>query len=737
MIKQEKISIFNMRCASCVNTIEKEIKKLEGIKKVSVNFTSQSALVEFDDQKLKIQDIFRAIEQAGYQAGEEDIDEQKNKKQIKALKIKVIASICLSIPLMYVAMHLSAVYPFHIKLISVIELIAATIVMIMGHDFFTMGIITLGKTKRANMDTLVALGVGAAYLYSLFASANIWMDNRNFSYHNLYFEVGAFLITFILLGRYLEAIVKGKTSQALKKLIKLQPRTAVIFENGKEKEISINELKIDDIILVRPGEKIAVDGVITQGHSFVDESMLTGESLPVEKTPGSQVIGGSINKSGSFKFRAAKIGKDTVLAQIIRLVQNAQSSKAPIQKTADFIASYFVPTVLIVAAISFIVWFSAGQTFIFSLTIFISVLIIACPCALGLATPTAIMIGIGMGAQMGILIKSAEALQKLKDINILIFDKTGTLTKGKPKVTDIVLYNVNKNEALSLAASVEKKSSHPLAEAIIEEAENNKIKIQETSSFTEMPGMGAIAKIDDKEVLIGNSKLTREYNVDISFAQSRIDNLMNKGNTILMLAADKKLIALIAIADVIKDNVKSTILKLQSTVKDIYMITGDNKKTAQAIGTQAKIDPDHILAEILPQDKAKEVKKLQDMKMKVAMIGDGINDAPALAQADVGIAVGQGTDVAIESADIVLIRDNLENIHNAIILSRFVMKKVKENLFWAFGYNVLSIPIAAGILYPFTGFLLNPVIAAIAMVLSSLSVVINSLLMKRREIFKP
>jgi len=733
MIKKESFSISGMHCSSCVNTIEKEIKKLDGIKKAIVNFAMQTALVEYDDKKLKIDDIFKAVEKAGYQPSKEDADKQKKQKEIKSLKIRFIISICLSIPLMYIAMHLSFVFANYIKWICLIEFILTSIVVCMGYEFFTKGIFALYKTKRASMDTLVALGVGAAYIYSLVASINIWIDNQNFSHHNLYYEIAAFLITFILLGRYLEALAKGKTSQAIKKLMGLQPKTAIVIRDGKEEEIPISDVKVDDVIMVRPGEKIPVDGIVIEGHSSVDESMITGESIPIEKTLDSKVIGGTINKTGSFNFKATKIGKDTVLAQIIQLVQDAQSSKAPIQKLADYIASYFVPIVLIIALITFFIWFFVGMSFIFSLTIFIAVLIIACPCALGLATPTAVMVGTGMGAEMGILIKSAEALQKLKKINALVFDKTGTLTEGKPKVTNIVPYSVGKKEILSYAASIEKKSQHPLADAIIEEAKDKNIDIKEISSFEEISGKGAKAKIGSEDLLIGNTRLMEENKVDIAFAKLDIDHLMNEGNTTLLLAVDKKLIALIAIADVIKPHAKEAILKLQTLVHNIYMMTGDNKKTAQAIGIKSKIEYEFIIAEVLPQDKAQEVKKLQDKKMRVAMIGDGINDAPALAQADVGIAIGRGTDVAIESADIVLMKDDIRDIYKALILSKYVMRKIKENLFWAFVYNVCAIPIAAGILYPFTGFLLNPIIAGIAMAFSSVSVVTNSLLMKRHK----
>ncbi|NGX33798.1 MAG: putative copper-transporting ATPase PacS [Candidatus Anoxychlamydiales bacterium] len=731
MAKKINFSITGMHCASCVNSIETEIKKLDGIKKININFASAKAFVEFDENKLKDEDIFKAVEKAGYLAEKEDIDQRKKEKEIKSLKIRFIISLILSIPLMYFAMTSAFLPKILIKHMGFIQLILATPVIFMGYEFFTRGIFALYKTKRANMDTLIAIGVSAAYIYSLVSVIQIWLGNESFSHQNLYFEIAAFLITFILLGRYLEAIAKGKTSQAIKKLMGLKPKFAIVIRDQKEIEIPITDVLINDIIVVRPGEKIPVDGIIIDGHSSVDESMITGESIPIEKVKDSNVIGGTINKTGSFNFKALKIGKDTVLSQIIKLVEEAQTSKAPIQKQVDFIASYFVPIVLIVAIFSFCLWFFLGSTFIFSLTIFISVLIIACPCALGLATPTAIMVGTGMGAELGILIKSAESLQKLKNINAIVFDKTGTLTEGKPKVTNIIPYSIKKTEILTYAASIEKKSLHPLADAIVEKAREEKISFKEVLNFEEFSGKGAKATIDNEEVLIGNKNFMLENNIDISNANLDIDHLMNEGNTTLLVVVNKKLLGLIAIADVVKKHVKQAMIKLQGIVDHIYMMTGDNKKTAEAIGIKAKIEYHDIIAEVLPQDKANEIKKLQAKNISVAMVGDGINDAPALAQSDVGIAIGRGTDVAIESADIVLMKDDIRDVYRAILLSKFVIRKIRQNLFWAFIYNTAAIPIAAGILYPFTGFLLNPMVAAIAMAFSSVSVVTNSLFMKR------
>jgi P-type Cu+ transporter len=727
-----KLSFFieNMHCSSCVNAIEQEIKKLDGIIKVNINFANSEALIEFDNKKTNLKAIFDSVKKAGYTPLKKTDKPHKKILEVKSLKYKFFISLIFSLPLMYLAMFHPFLASLSNKYMALIQFLLSTPVMFMGYEFFTRGFFSLFKTKRANMDTLVAMGVLAAYAYSLFSSIKIWLKSPNFSYQNLYFEIAAFLITFILLGRYLEAIAKGKTSYAIKKLMHLKPKNAIVIREGKEVTIAISDLNINDIVAVRPGEKIATDGVIIEGYSAVDESMISGESIPVEKTKDSKVIGGTINKNGSFKFKALKIGKDTVLSQIIKLIEEAQSSKAPIQKLADIIAAYFVPAVILVAIISFGIWLLANKSFLFSLTIFISVLIIACPCALGLATPTAIMVGTGIGAQMGILIKNAQSLQNLKNVTALVFDKTGTLTEGKPKVTNVISYDVDNDKVLSSAASIEKHSQHPLAEAVYLEAKEKNIKLSKVDDFEQIPGKGAKGRIDNKEVLIGNKHYILENNIDPKEIAYDIDHLMNDGSTVLIIAIDKKIIGLIAIADTVKKHVKKAILKLRSIVDHIYMMTGDNVKTARAIGIKSKIEYEEILAEVLPQDKAKEIKKLQQKSLKVAMVGDGINDAPALAQADVGIAIGHGTDIAIESADIVLMKDNLMDIYKAILLSKYVIRKIKQNLFWAFIYNTLTIPIAAGILYPIFHFLLNPMIAAVAMAFSSLSVVTNSLLMK-------
>jgi len=618
-----------------------------------------------------------------------------------------------------------------IKNMALVQFLLATPVVMVGYQFFTRGILAVFRTRSASMDTLITLGVGSAYLYSLFFSCLIWLNKIPPATENLYYEVAAFLLTFILLGRLLEAKAKGKASQAIRKLLGLQAKSAIVIrDNNIEKEIPIEEVKIDDIVLVRPGERIPADGIVIDGRSAVDESMITGESIPVEKTIGSQVIGATINKTGSFKFKATRIGKDTVLAQIIRLVRQAQASKAPIQKLADKISAYFVPTVLIIAAVAFISWLFFQATLTFALSIFISVLIIACPCALGLATPTAVMVATAVGANQGVLFKNAKSLELFHQVRAVIFDKTGTLTKASPTVTDIIsAKETSESEILRYAAIAEKHSEHPLAEAIMISAKKHNLDIPKPNAFNSLTGKGVIARFQDQIILLGNRKLFLDRQIDTSVIEDKLHTLEQQGKTVMIVGFQNEVIGIIALADTLKESSRAAVDALKKIGKWVIMITGDNRTTAQAIADQLGIHK--ILAEVLPEDKAREIKQLQAQGIKVAMVGDGINDAPALAQADIGVAIGAGTDIAIESGDIVLIKDDLRDVVVAMDLSRYAMKKIKENLFWAFFYNVIGIPVAAGLLYPFTGFLLNPVVAGMAMAFSSVSVVSNSLLMRR------
>ncbi|MBK5247425.1 MAG: copper-translocating P-type ATPase, partial [Peptostreptococcaceae bacterium] len=603
---------------------------------------------------------------------------------------------------------------------AMLQLVLTIPIIIVGYRFYTVGFKAI-LNRSPNMDSLIAMGTTAAVSYSLFSVYQISMGNFN-AVEGLYFETAGVIITLILLGKSLEAVSKGRTSEAIKKLMGLAPKTAIVIKDGKEFEVPIEEVEIGHIILVKPGEKIPVDGEILEGNTSIDESMLTGESMPVDKKSGDQVYAASINKNGTITFRATKVGGDTALAQIVKLVEDAQGSKAPIAKMADIVSGYFVPIVFVIAVIAFLAWFISGESLLFSLTVFIAVLVIACPCALGLATPTAIMVGTGKGAEYGILIKGGEALESTHKIDTIIFDKTGTITEGKPEVTDIITINsIDENYLIQIAASAEKGSEHPLGEAIVKNAEKKGIEFLKVDQFEAIPGYGIEVEINGIKILLGNKKLMDERKISLQEFENQSDSFASQGKTPMYIAMDQKLSGIIAVADVVKENSRNAIEKLQAMGIDVAMITGDNRKTADAIAQQVGIT--HILAEVLPQDKSNEVKKLQAEGKKVAMVGDGINDAPALAQADIGIAIGSGTDVAMESADIVLMRSDLMDVPTAIQLSKSTIRNIKQNLFWAFGYNVIGIPIAAGLLHLFGGPLLNPIFAAAAMSLSSVSVV--------------
>jgi Cu+-exporting ATPase len=742
--KKEKttIGITGMRCSSCVVTIENSLKKVDGVWDAKVNFASERAHIEYDAARVTKEKLEEAISRAGYKAIRRKVDEEQvttdieketREREIKSLKIRFLISLLLAIPLLYFAMAPHLGLPVSDAILgnmALIQFLFTTPIIIAGYQFYTKGFGSVIKTRTANMDTLVALGTGAAYVYSLFVSVAIWTGSLKYGMENLYYEIAGILITFILLGKWLESIAKGRTSDAIKELLGLEAKTAIVLRNGEEKEIPVEEVVIGDVVLVKPGQKISVDGKVIEGHSSVDESMITGESIPVEKTQGEEVIGATINKTGSFKFVATKVGKDTALAQIVRLVEEAQGSKAPVEELADKISAYFVPAVVLIGIIAFIIWLSVGQGFRFALTVAIAVLIIACPCALGLATPTAVMVGTGIGAQNGILIKNAKSLQLASKIDAVLFDKTGTLTRGKPELTDVIkLDKMSENGVLRFAAIAEKNSEHPLGEAIIIGAKEKGIDIPEPEDFESITGRGVSARHQDRVILLGNRKLMEERNIDLSKGDKILRDLEAQGKTTIVVASDNSVVGIVAVADTLKEHAKEAIKALNRLGKQVIMITGDNRRTGEAIARQLRIEK--VLAEVLPQDKANEIKKLQQQGLTVAMVGDGINDAPALARADIGIAIGTGTDVAIESGDIVLIKDDLRDVVMAIDLSKYTMKKIRQNLFWAFFYNSVGIPVAAGLLYPFTGFLLNPIIAGAAMSFSSVSVVSNSLSMKR------
>lgn len=739
-IKKEKIKISGMSCIRCSTTVEKSLKLLEGVKNASVNYATGEAYVEYSPELVDISEIYSQIEKVGYKPVIEDVsdksgsrkerEEYLKEKEYLSLKKKFIIALSFSIPLFYVSMgeHLFLPVPDVFKKhMYLIQFFLSTAVVFTGREFFIKGILSIVRSKAANMDTLITLGVGSAYIYSIYSSLN---SLKNGIDAHLYYETAAFLLTFILLGKMLEAKARNKTSEAVKKLIELKPKKALVLRDGKEVELNVEEVVVDDVIIVKPGEKIPVDGIVIEGNSIVDESMVSGESMPVEKKPGDKVIGGTVNKTGSFKFKATAVGSDTLLSQIIKLVEEAQGSKAPVQRLADKISAYFVPAVLIIAIISFSLWLIAGKSFVFALTVAITVLIIACPCALGLATPTAVMVGTGIAAKNGILIKNAEALELAHKINAVVFDKTGTLTHGKPAVSDVKIYDGDEKEFLSVAASIERKSEHPISKAIVKKAEELELKLYEAESFNSHTGLGVSGRVNGKDVLIGNKRFLTENNISLnSSMENDIERFESDGKTVVMVAVDGRIMGIIAVSDILKDEAKIAVSKLKKMGIKVLMITGDNKKTAEYIANQLGID--EVISEVLPQHKADEIKKLKRKGYVVCMVGDGINDAPALAVSDVGIAIGGGTDIAIEAGDIVLIKDSLIDVIKAIDISRYAMKKIKQNLFWAFIYNVIGIPVAAGLLYPFTGFLLNPVIAGAAMAFSSVSVVTNSLLMKK------
>jgi Cu+-exporting ATPase len=737
------IPVRGMTCASCVSAIEKAVTVLRGVSKASVNFATEKATVEYDPSATRLSEIKKAILEAGYeplnveQTETEDIEREFRQRETRTLQTKLIASITLSLPLLYIAMGHMIGLPVPLLIspeqnpfnFAVIQLLLTIPIAGAGYKFYTIGFPKLLK-GHPNMDSLIAIGTGAAIIYGIFATLQISSGNVQYA-ENLYFETAGVIIALILLGKYLESMSKGKTSEAIKKMMGLQPKTALVIQDDKEIIIPVEEVEAGDLIIVKPGEKIPVDGKVIAGSTSVDESMLTGESIPVEKNPGNQVTGGTINKNGSLRFKATRVGKDTALAQIIKLVQDAQGSKAPISKLADVISGYFVPIVIAIAILSGAAWFITGQSTVFALTIFISVLIIACPCALGLATPTAIMVGTGRGAEQGVLIKGGESLEIAHKLNTIVFDKTGTITEGKPKVTDIVSAGKYKeDDILRWAASAEKPSEHPLGEAIIQGAEERNLALSEISNFQALPGRGIEGDIEGKKMLLGNLKLMDEKEIEVTL-KKEAGQLASQGKTPIYLAAEGKLEGLVAVADVVKESSAEAIRQLHGMGIEVAMITGDNKATAEAIARTVNIDI--VLAEVLPGDKAKEVKKLQAQNKKVGMVGDGVNDAPALAQADVGIAIGSGTDVAMESADIVLMKSDLMDVVTAIQLSKNTIRVIKQNLFWAFAYNTAGIPVAAGLLFIFGGPLINPIFAAAAMAFSSISVVTNALRLRKFE----
>ena len=745
------IPIGGMSCVACAARVEKAIGKLEGVLFASVNFATEKATVSYDPQTVKLSAIRAVIQKAGYEALEVQkcnaADEHKIRKEreIRVLKMKFIISAAFCAPLLYLAMVSMMPWlqwlPFpeylspmrHPVSFITAQLVLTIPILIAGRNFYTAGFKAL-FSAAPNMDSLIAIGTTAAVIYSLWASFDAIVNLNLESVHNLYFESAGVIITLILLGKTLEAISKGKTSEAIKKLMGLAPKTATVLRDGKEFEIHIDEVEPGQILLVRPGGKIPVDGVITDGHSAIDESMLTGESLPVDKKRGDKVYAATINVNGVICFEATKVGSDTALAQIIKLVEDAQGSKAPIAAMADIVSGVFVPIVCVIAVAATAFWYWYAGSASIALSIFISVLIIACPCALGLATPTAIMVGTGKGAEYGILFKGGEALELTHKIDAIVLDKTGTITEGKPEVTDIVTARgVDAKSLLQLFASAEKGSEHPLGEAIVRKALEEKLEFLGLDDFQSLAGLGIEASIGGLQLCAGNRKLMDENGISIEELEAESDNLAGAGKTPMYIALDNKLAGIVAVADVVKKSSAEAIKTMHDMGLSVIMITGDNMKTANSIAKQVGIN--RVLAEVLPQDKSSEIMKLQTENRKVAMVGDGINDAPALAQADIGMAIGSGADVAIESADIVLMHSDLADVPTAIQLSKSTIRNIKQNLFWAFAYNTAGIPVAAGLLrFLFNGPLLDPIIAAAAMSLSSVSVLSNALRLRR---FRP
>lgn len=744
-----KLSIKGMHCSSCAGLIEKSLKKVPGVKQANVNFAAEKASILFDENATSVKNLVEAIFRAGYRAEEVDAKDteyeaRKREKEISNYFNKFIFSFILSLPMLYF-MFLdffswlpgkATLYPY----VGVFSLLfTLPIQFIIGAGFYK-GMWSSLKMKTFNMDSLIAIGTSTAFFYSLvnfilfYARTGSLIGLNGDKIQDLYFETAAFLITFVILGKWLEIRTKGKTSEAIKKLMGLQAKTARVKRNGVDMDIPIDEVLHGDIVIVRPGEKVPVDGEIVKGSSAVDESMITGESLPVEKNMGDSVIGGTVNKTGSFEFQATRVGSETALAQIIRLIEEAQGSKAPIQNFADKISAWFVPVVIGLAILTFLVWyFIFGATLAFALMAFTAVIVIACPCALGLATPTSLMVGTGKGAEHGILIKGGEALESACNINAVVFDKTGTLTKGKPEVTDVLSFSeMDEEDVVAVAASLEKQSEHPLAEAIYNYANEENIDLSEVNDFKAIPGHGVEGKTNGVPYYFGNRRLITEIlKLDLGKIDRKLKRMEEQGKTAMILSAKEKVIGAIAVADTVKETSMEALEKLTKMGIDVYMITGDNTRTAQAIANQLGIK--NVLAEVLPEDKANEVKKLQATGKKVAMVGDGINDAPALAQANVGIAMGSGTDVAMETGEIVIIKNDLRDVATAFQLSKETMGKIKQNMFFALFYNVAGIPIAARV-FAFAGLVLKPELAGLAMALSSISVVGNSLLLK---LFRP
>lgn len=752
-VKTVVFSIKGLHCQSCVGTVEKIVSGMKGVESIVVNLATEKATITYDSTLVKLSEVFHLIAKFGYtgeRITEEVIDRRAEEKRLELKREfnEFLVAIIFGAIIFYISMGsmLGLPIPHMIHydnnplLFALIQLILSIPVVYVGRDFYISGLKKL-TSRTPSMDSLIALGTGAAFAYSLYGTFKIYEGDTHFV-HNLYYESGVIIIALISLGKYLENVSKGKTSEAIKKLMSLQSKRANLFRDGKVVTVDIEEVEVGDTLLIKPGESIPTDGIVVDGISSVDEAMLTGESIPVKKIEGSKVYGATINGTGSLKMEVTETGENTTLSRIIRLVENAQGSKAPIARMTDIISSYFVPAVIAIAVVSSLTWYIIGTMglvslnatpSVFALTILISVLVIACPCSLGLATPTAIMVGTGRGAELGILIKSGEALEKTCKVDTVVFDKTGTITMGRPTVTDIVSNRLEDDVLLKVVGSLEQNSEHPLADAVIREVNLRKLDMFSVRSFNSVTGEGVTGTLEDTpvgdvEVIVGNKKIMDRYKIDIDIHLEEGAKLFDEGKTVIYVAAKDTYIGMIAIADKVRESSKAVIEELKNIGIDVIMLTGDNERTARAIAKEVGVTK--VIAEVSPEQKYSQIKKLQISGKRVAMVGDGINDSPALTQADIGIAVGGGADIALESADIVLMSKNIKDVPKAIELSRATMKNIKQNLFWAFIYNGLGIPVAAGILYPFTGHLLNPMIAGAAMAMSSVSVVSNALRLK-------
>ena len=743
----QTFKITGMTCAACSSAVERVTRKMEGVSESNVNLTTALLTITYDEAKVTPEAIIKKVDRAGFGAEwfiektkqEKKEEEETSEEAVKKTKCRLITNIILSIPLLYICighmlpitLPLPAFMDMHHAPLTfaLVQMGLTMIVLINGRKFYIVGFKSLFK-GNPNMDSLVAIGTGSAFLYSFVMTLSI--PSNSASVHNLYYESAAVVVTLVMVGKYMEGRSKNKTSEAIRKLMELAPDTAIVLRNGEQIEVPVEQVSVNEMILVKPGSRIPLDGIVVEGSTSVDESMLTGESIPVEKVVNDEVIGGSVNYQGAVTVKVTHVGSDTTLAKIVKMMEDAQGKKAPISKLADTVAGYFVPTVMAIAVIAAIVWLLLGKDITFVLTIFVSVLVIACPCALGLATPTAIMVGTGLGANHGILIKSGEALEISHKVNAVVLDKTGTITEGKPAVTRLIGHEISENELLQIAASCEQVSEHPLGRAIVNDAKEKGLELLKVSKFQSITGQGIEATLEDKIYYIGNKKLCVEQGIDFKEYEQEAMEIANKGQTPMFLGCNGKVIGIVCVADTLKETSADAIRKIKELGIEVYMLTGDNRLTADYIGK--KVGVDHVIAEVLPNDKASVVEQLQNEGKSVMMVGDGINDAPALVQADVGVAIGSGSDIALDSSDVVLMKSDLNDVYKAIKLSKATIRNIKQNLFWAFFYNTCGLPLAAGVLYAINGMLLSPIVGGFAMSLSSVCVVSNALRLRTTKL---